>query len=252
MQVITLISDWGYRDLSLGMMKGMLYSSVDDSRIVDLYHNVDVVQRDQASFMLSHLYQKFPVGTIHISLVGVSSSMVGQPLVMQLGGYYFISFDQDTMSVLSYGREDAAEIRVYKGDNVDSLQTIANLASACVDGSWKEMCEVWEKPTNAQKPLVAQVENNQITGDIIYVDDHNNIVTDISAEEFMKKREEFQHFSCVIGTTKVVRFHTRYQNDVLPYFMPNDLGMIQIVMYGGKVTMLPRWARNMPVEISFS
>lgn len=253
MQIITLISDWGYRDLSLAIMKGMLYSAVGDSRIVDLYHDIDVVQQDQAPFMLSHLYTKFPEGSMHISLVGVSSSLEGQLFVMQLGGHFFIAFDKNMMSVLANGHEAEAEIRVYKCEGGDSMQKMADLAAACVDGSWKEQGELWNLPEGGMKPLSAQVfaDNGRIIGDIIYVDDHNNIVTDISAEAFMKVQANFKSFSATIGTTKVERFHSRYEEDIFPYFMPNDLGMIQIVMYGGKVTMLPRWAQNTNVEIVF-
>lgn len=253
MRIITLISDWGYRDLSLAIMKGMLYSSVGDCQIVDLYHDIDVMQHDQAPFMLGHLYSKFPVGSLHVSLVGVSSSMAGRLFAMHLGGHFFIAFDEDLMSVLAYGHEEEAEIRVYKGDGGDSMQKMADLAAACVDGSWKEQGEAWSSPRGGMKPLSAQVfaDSGRIIGDIIYVDDHNNIVTDISAEAFMKVRANFKSFSATVGTTKVERFHSRYEDDIFPYFMPNDLGMIQIVMYGGKVTMLPRWAQNTNVEVVF-
>lgn len=251
MQLITLISDWGNNDLSLGIMKGMLYSSVEDSRIVDLCHNVDLAQRDQAPFMLSHLFQRFPVGTIHILLEGVSSSMISQPLVMQMGGYYFIAYDKDAISVLSYGQEAESEIRICNTEGENALQKIADMAAACADGSWKEKSEVWEKPVKAARPLTVQVGNTRIIGDIMYVDDHNNIVTDIRTDVFMEMMEKSQSFSCTIGTTKVTEFNTRFIETFSAYFMPNDLGLIQIVMYGGKVTMLPRWALNTRVEIVF-
>lgn len=219
---------------------------------MDLYHGVDLSIPDQAPFMLGHLYHKFPVGTVHISLVGVSSSVVMQPKVMCMQGHYFIALNSYDLRLISAGCGLQAEIREWKDASGECMQKIANLAAACASGSWEEKSSVYES-SNLIKPMEAAVdiENGKIVGHVVYVDQHNNIVTDIPATHFRDMLSHYSKFSATIGTTKVNHFHDGYDNDIFSYFMPNELAVMQIVTYGGKVTLLPRWAWKTPIEISF-
>ena len=69
MSIVTLISDWGYRDHYIGSVKGMLYRLIPDVNIVDITHEIALHDIIHASFVLKNSYHSFPENTIHIIAV---------------------------------------------------------------------------------------------------------------------------------------------------------------------------------------
>ena len=70
MPIITLTSDWGYRDPYLGAVKGALLRQIPGVVIVDISHDIPKYHIRQAAFIIRNYYRDFPEGTIHI--IGVS------------------------------------------------------------------------------------------------------------------------------------------------------------------------------------
>jgi S-adenosyl-L-methionine hydrolase (adenosine-forming) len=73
--LLTLLSDFGDRDVYVGVMKGIIAQINPMLRVVDLTHQIPPQDIAAARFCLMNAYPYFPPGTIHIAVVdpGVGS-----------------------------------------------------------------------------------------------------------------------------------------------------------------------------------
>jgi hypothetical protein len=98
--LIVLLTDFGHADPYVGQMKGALLRTAPQLRIVDLCHEVQPHNIDQASFLLRASREYFPVGSIFICVVdpGVGS---GRSLILaRQGNTYFLAPDNGLLSFL--------------------------------------------------------------------------------------------------------------------------------------------------------
>lgn len=66
---ITLLTDFGTRDVFAGVMHGVIAGIAPAARVVDLTHEVAPQAIDQAGFLLAQAAPFFPAGTIHVAVV---------------------------------------------------------------------------------------------------------------------------------------------------------------------------------------
>ena len=69
MGTITMLTDFGYRDSYVGVMKGVIASISPQSQVIDLSHGIAPQDIVAARFNLLTSYGYFPLGTIHVVVV---------------------------------------------------------------------------------------------------------------------------------------------------------------------------------------
>lgn len=96
--VVTLLSDLGLEDPSIGILKGAMMSRFAQIRIVDLCHAVP--QRDVlwATYALAGSYRDFPPGTVHCVVVAPGRGSATNVLVAARGGHAFVAPDNGCLS----------------------------------------------------------------------------------------------------------------------------------------------------------
>ncbi|MBE9036715.1 SAM hydrolase/SAM-dependent halogenase family protein [aff. Roholtiella sp. LEGE 12411] len=67
--LLTLLSDFGDRDVYVGVMKGVIAQINPNLTVVDLTHQVPPQNIAAARFCLMNAYAYFPVGTVHLAVV---------------------------------------------------------------------------------------------------------------------------------------------------------------------------------------
>lgn len=74
-RLITLLTDFGFRDPFVGVMKGVIAGISPGARVVDLTHGVDAQDVEQGGFLWAQAVPYFPRHTIHVAVVdpGVGS-----------------------------------------------------------------------------------------------------------------------------------------------------------------------------------
>jgi S-adenosylmethionine hydrolase len=68
-RIITLLTDFGLRDVYAGILKGVIIGIAPSVAIVDLTHEIPPQDVRAASFCLAMSYPFFPKGTIHLAVV---------------------------------------------------------------------------------------------------------------------------------------------------------------------------------------
>lgn len=77
--LITLLTDFGYRDSYVGLIKGVMIGIMPQVSLVDLTHGIPPQDVALGRFELAQAVPYFPVGTIHLAVVdpGVGSDRLG-------------------------------------------------------------------------------------------------------------------------------------------------------------------------------
>ena len=98
--VITLLTDFGYQDPYVGIMKGVMLGICPDARFVDLTHSVTPFQPLQAAFLLHQSWPHFPDGTIHLVVVDPGVGTSRRPILIEAADQYFVGPDNGVFSML--------------------------------------------------------------------------------------------------------------------------------------------------------
>lgn len=91
--IIALLTDFGYPDPFVGMMKGVILGINPAVRLVDLTHQIEAGDIEGAAFILKHSLPFFPPGTIFLAVVDPGVGSARNPLLIESGGKYFIGPD---------------------------------------------------------------------------------------------------------------------------------------------------------------
>lgn len=96
--IITLLSDFGLKDVYVGVMKGVITKINPNVQLIDLTHEIPPQNLAAARFNLMNAYNYFPRGTIHLAVVdpGVGSTRRG--VAIQFAGGYLVGPDNGLFS----------------------------------------------------------------------------------------------------------------------------------------------------------
>jgi S-adenosylmethionine hydrolase len=197
MSLITLTTDFGDKDHFVGSVKGALYSEIENVNIVDISHNISPFNIIEGAYIIQNSYKNFPEGSIHI--IGVDSEKTPDQnhIAMILDGHYFICANNGIMSLISskINPEKIIEINIHnhKSTSFTVLDVFVKVAAhiyrgGSIDLVGKRIQEL--KELYDINPIVNE-KNKEITGNVIYIDNYENVITNISKtlfDEFGKSR----------------------------------------------------------------
>ncbi|WP_324720955.1 SAM hydrolase/SAM-dependent halogenase family protein [Salinimicrobium sp. HB62] len=192
MAIITLTTDFGEKDHFAGAVKGAIYTELPTAKIVDISHSIAPFHITEASYIIKNAYRSFPEGSIHI--IGVDSELTpeNKHIALKLDGHYFICANNGILSLIAseFVPEKIVEINIHDKiqSNFPVLDVFVKVAGHLSRGGTLEVIgktipEI--KQLKEMEPLINQ-EKNQIKGNVIYIDNYGNVVTNISKKLFDK------------------------------------------------------------------
>ncbi len=220
MQIVTLTTDWGYKDHYIGVVKGRLYSTISDVNVVDITHDIRKFDLVAAAFIAKNTCFEFPEGTIHIIDVNSYESKDNAFIAVKHNGQYYICTDNGLPSVLFEGESvEIVELNSFNESNYYTFavldlfakvaKNIAEAGTIAPFGIAKEDFAV--KKTGKSLPIVGE---KQIITEVIYVDDYGNVFLNITAEE-LDRILMGRNFSISIGKhKKITKFSQSYADDI--------------------------------------
>lgn len=185
--VITLTTDFGYRDPFVGIMKGVIATINPQAQVIDISHGVPAQDVMAGALILQHAVPYFPAGTIHVAIVDPGVGGQRKPVLIEQEGNYFIGPDNGVLS-LALERKRPQRIveltnRDYQSENVSNTfhgrdifaPAAAHLSAGVAPAQLGELLK-----TMVQLPMPEVLRGeNQITGAIIYIDGFGNLFTNL-------------------------------------------------------------------------
>ena len=190
--VITLTSDFGQKDPYLASLKGELHRLLEHLVIVDISHEIEPFHIAQAAFVVQNSYAHFPEGSVHILCVDDTVSPENKPIVAKLNKHYFVCADNGILSLISpkFKPDEVYEIDIQKAptDSFSTRAIFAQAATHLMRGGAPSVIGKKTEQINVRLPFTPSVNNDKktITGKVIYIDNYENIITNISEELFVE------------------------------------------------------------------
>ena len=197
MPVITLTTDFGNKDHFVGSVKGSLNNEIPNVNIIDISNDISPFNIIEGAYIIENAYKNFPEGSIHIIGVDSEKNPEKKHLVIKLDGHYFICADNGIMSLVAnrIKPEKIIEINIHNSSSSSFtvLDVFIKVAAHIYRGGSIDL--VGNKIDQLKElydinPILNE-KNNEITGNVIYIDNYENVVTNISKlvfEEFGKSR----------------------------------------------------------------
>ncbi len=217
--IITLTTDFGEKDPYVGAVKGAMYSALEGVRIVDISHGISPFHIVEAAYVIQNAYRSFPKGSIHIIGVDGEFTPENRHIAVKLDGHYFICANNGILALLSSSIKPEKVVEINIHDHMESNFPVLDVfvAVACHIARGGTL-EVIGKATDDLKQLkgiqpVVNVQQDQIIGTVIYIDNYGNVVINIQRslyQEVAKGRDpviKVRHFS-------IKNIHERYSDAI--------------------------------------
>ncbi len=189
--VITLLTDFGYQDAYIGIMKGVIAGINPSATVIDICHDVQPQDVFGGAYLLSTAYHYFPRGTIHVAVVdpgvgskrdmvcvefrdcvfiapdnGILSFVIQQELprriVRATNPRYFLPSPSNTF----HGRDFFAPLAAYMSLGV-KLQSLGGKIDRL-------------KRLNISTPVMGK--SGQLVGEVMHIDRFGNLITNITRD----------------------------------------------------------------------
>lgn len=193
MAIVTLTSDIGQKDYLIGAVKGQLLQVNPDFNLVDISHNLPPFNFSQTAYICSNAIKNFPAYSYHILLVNLFDRKPEQLLLAYHKEQYILCADNGLVTMIL---EEKPEIVI--GLPLDKTAVRNTLYCAQVMGNAINRIIKGDPLQNIGEPDVPYVEKNAlrpllgetwIEGQILFIDNFENVVVNITREQFEEQRK---------------------------------------------------------------
>ena len=192
MPLLTLTSDIGHQDFLVGAVKGQLLQANTDFNIVDITHHLSPFNYPQAAYVCRNAIKNFPPGTFHLVLVNLFDEKPEHMLLAEHNGHFIGCADNGLLTmILEEVPQKVVALALEKTQQKNTLYCTTIFAKAfnqLVSG--KSIEEIGDDSVSMQvkNPLKPMLGNNWIEGQIIFIDNFENVIVNIHKEEFEEQR----------------------------------------------------------------
>ncbi|MFO8102251.1 MAG: SAM-dependent chlorinase/fluorinase [Dehalococcoidia bacterium] len=184
--IITLTTDFGYRDAYVGVMKGVILGINPEATIVDISHDIEPQNVFEAAYLIRTAYSCFPPDAIHVVIVDPGVGSNRKAIIVRTPRAYFVAPDN---GVLSYVVDDMLEaIDITNPDfwlhplsttfhGRDIFAPVAAHLSVGISAKdfGEEISSLVELPALESEKLA----EGTVVGRIIHIDRFGNLITSI-------------------------------------------------------------------------
>ena len=247
--IITLTTDFGYRDPFVGIMKGVILNINPFAHIVDITHNISPQNIQEAALAIEMSFESFPHKTIHIAVVdpGVGSSR--RHIIVNTGRYLFVGPDNGVFSLIYQLPHEGLTVTNITAEHYflsqksstfhgrDIFAPVAAWLSRGIDVS-----KFGDTITDYVKiPLPAPTITAQHTleGEVVYIDSFGNAITNIKTP----------HMNNLYGSNLVDHPSVLFKGNPVPfkhyyseaeatglYSLINAFGYLELFVYKGNAS----------------
>lgn len=193
MPLLTLTSDIGHHDYLVAAIKAQLMQIDPAFTIVDISHTIAPFNYPQAAYICRSAFKHFPGFTYHIILVNLFEKKPEQLLLAFHNNQYFLCADNGLLTmILEEKPEMVIGIPLDKGAIKNTTHCVEVMGKAVAQLAQGESIKNIGTPDisytekNHLRPLL---DNNWIEGQIIFIDNFENVIVNITRKQFEQQRK---------------------------------------------------------------
>lgn len=210
--IVTLTTDFGLSDGYVGVMKGVLLAVSPRVQIIDITHDIEPGNVQQAAFVLGASYKFFPRDTVHIVVVDPGVGTDRNALCIKALGQYFVGPDNGVFSYIIADATNESESQPdEKGegpkprvifDGIDAVRltnekfwlrevsstfhgrdVFAPVAARLPEALLAEMGEPVDAILAYPRPMARIDEQGRMLGQVLHVDRFGNLISNVRTEQ---------------------------------------------------------------------
>lgn len=254
MSVITFTSDYGLVDHRVASVKGKILSLNEEVKIIDISHEIQAYNLLQTAYIVRHAYPSFPEGTVHIISVDSFYNKERKCVLYKADGHYFIAADNGVLSLIFYDIKPEAVYEITFNNRFDdevnftSNDIFAPVAVHLQNGGLPEVIgRKFKSPKQLSFPRAVFNENEKmIIGEIMYIDNFGNVVSNISKKFFEKNGMGYENFIVKFRNLALSKIYNRYTEFVSDWknehefhgksaAIFNDAELLELTIYKGNI-----------------
>ena len=228
----------------MGAVKGRLLRINPDFQIIDITHKLSPFNYPQAAYVCRNAIKNFPEFTYHIVLVNLFESRPEQLLFAFHRDQYLITADNGLMGMILEERpEMVIGIPLEKAAIKNTLYCIDVAAKAItklMNGDPVQNIGIPDTDYIEKNPLRPTLGEDWIEGQIIFIDNFENVIVNITQDQFEQQRKG-RRFKIVFKRDEIIeRISGSYadvpQGEKLVLF--NSAGYMEIAINKGNAAGL--------------
>ncbi len=190
--IIALTTDFGLRDYYVAAVKGVILGIAPNATIVDVTHEIEPHNVQQAAFVLLQVWPSYPAGTIHIAVVDPGVGSERRILLGRYAGQWVIAPDNGLVTFLH--RELPVEVmhvvenRKFFAPALSSTfharDIMAPVAAHLFQGTLPhEFGRTTDRIEMLSVNSQATITQNRVEGVVLYVDHFGTLVSNIRRDQ---------------------------------------------------------------------
>ncbi|HUZ59371.1 MAG TPA: SAM-dependent chlorinase/fluorinase [Hanamia sp.] len=192
MALITLTSDIGRQDFLTGAVKGQLLQINNQFTIVDISHELSPFNYPQAAYVCRNAIKNFSPNTFHIVLVNLFDKKPDHLLFIEHNGQYIGCADNGLITmILEETPQKLISLPLVSSEPKNTLycaRIFAKAFQSILDGRTLEEIGDTGVSIEVKNPLRPLLGEKFIEGQIIFIDNFENVIINITKEEFEEQR----------------------------------------------------------------
>ncbi len=193
MPLITLTSDIGQHDFLAGAVKGQLLQGGNFFTLIDITHQLSPFNYPQAAYVSRNAIKNFPAGTFHLVLVNLFDEKPEHLLLAEHNGNYIGCADNGLLTmILEELPQKVVALPLEKTQHKNTLYCTTVFAKAFDELRLGTALEDIGDPLisiQVKNPLRALLGPTWMEGQIIFIDNFENVIVNITREEFEEQRK---------------------------------------------------------------
>lgn len=255
MSVITLTSDYGLVDHRVASMKGKILSWSEEVKVVDITHNITAYNLLQTAYIVRNAYKFFPEGSIHIVAVDSFYHKSRKNIIAKVDGHYFISADNGITNLMFFDIKPEAIYEITLNNRFDdkvifpATEIFVPAAMHLYKGGLPEV--IGRKIKSIKDVSFPRAIYNEaekmIIGEVMYIDNFGNVVSNISRKFFEKYALISEKFTVKFRNIVSSKVLDQYTDVVTDWdreqeshgkssVIFNDADLLEITIYKGNVS----------------
>ncbi|WP_447642105.1 MULTISPECIES: SAM hydrolase/SAM-dependent halogenase family protein [Chitinophagaceae] len=244
MSILTLSTDIGLNDYVVGAIKGQLVAAVRELNIVDITHYLSSSNYPQSSYICGNAIKYYPKGTIHVIILNLFENSPERLLIAKYKDQIIACPDNGILTMITNEvPKEMVSVQVDTSKSLTTLhftQTLAQTVALLHQG--KDLHEIGQPIENIVEKysLRATIGADWIEGQIIFIDHYENVVVNITKEEFEEHRAN-RNFQIVFTRSEIInQISENYASvnvgEKFAWF--NSAGFLEIAINKGNVAGL--------------
>lgn len=185
MSLLTLTTDYGYRDAEVALLKALIFKHWADAKIIDVTHGITPYAVVEAAYVMESLAPAFPKGTVHLMGLEPQRTSWRNQVAVLWKDQYWVGSDNGVFGLIMHQQEPEQIVEL----TFEALSDLERLVMSAAQLAKGESLKNLGKPLNTLKPVsplkaINDSRQKYIQMRVLLTDHYGNVITNLKKSQF--------------------------------------------------------------------